>query len=44
MGSTLIFQFLYMHVLNHRYFHTHYIQRFLSKKTFKEPKNFKTRF
>ena len=40
MGSTLIFQFLYINILNYRYFHTDCLTFFLENK--KKRKNKKT--
>ena len=40
MGSTLIFQFLYINVLNYRYFHTD-CSTFSKIKTFENKKNVK---
>ena len=45
MGNTLIFQFLYINVLNYCYFHTDCSTFFLNKKTLEKlKKTSKTRF
>jgi len=44
MGSTLIFQFLYINVLNYRYFHTNCSTFFKNKKRWKNKKTLKTCF
>jgi len=44
MGSSLVFQFLYINVLNYCYFHTDCSTFFKNKKRWKNKKTLKTRF